>query len=283
MQFWTDEEVELAAEAVVLSAGDTGPDAAWGLDQAWGALHILERLERIAPGAESRTVTAGLIAEVRAIESSRSGWGASERWIGTERATAGIDSLREVFVAPAGSEAARLMETLALSNGIYRMRGGTGTFRSNALRERTMKRTFVERYREAVAAGDPQPRAIAKFGHWHAGRGTSPGDVYSLGNFLSELATANDLESFHISVALLGDVWTLEDYPEYGPLAQIGLDTGGPAGWTIVDLRPLRAHLATGAFPDISDELRELALRFDAELLIGGAKGATRVRLLGLR
>lgn len=293
MQFWTDEEVELAAEAVALSAADPvvgpggrgprAPRAVWGLDQAFGGLHILERLGRIAPSPEARTTTARIVAEVRAIESSRAGWGASERWIGTENAAAAIASLREISDAPAGSDPHRLVETLALSNRIYRMRGGTGTFRSNDLRERTMKRTFMERYREAVAAGDPLPRAIAKFGHWHAGRGTSPGGVYSLGNFLSELATANGLESFHISVALLGDVWTLEDYPEYDPLPRIGLDAGGPEGWTIVDLRPLRAHVATGALPGISDELRELALRFDAELLVGGARRATRARLLGMR
>lgn len=290
MQFWTDEEVGLAARAVELAdrrdssaAADSAPVPAWGLDQAWGGLHILERLEELAPTRAARDVVTRIAGEVRPIESERVGWGAAERWIDTGEAAAAIEALRTAFDTSVDPEAGRLIETLALSNRIYRMRGGPGTFRSNDLRERTMKRIFMERYGEAVAAGDSLPRAIARFGHWHAGRGTSPGDVYSLGNFLSELAIANGMQSFHISVALLGDVWTLEDYPEYGPLPQVGLDTGGPDGWTIVDLRPLRPYLATGRLPGISEELRELVLRYDAELLVGGANRATRRRLLGLR
>lgn len=66
-------------------------------------------------------------------------------------------------------------------------------------REHSMKRVFMERYREAQEAGDHLPRVIAKMGHWHLFRGIYRGNVPTFGNFLSEFAISNGMDSFLIS------------------------------------------------------------------------------------
>lgn len=274
LHFWTDPEVEMVVRAALTSRSVARP--VWGLDQERGGRHALALLRDLAPEA-LRPRIAGLDRRAAEAEGAQAdGVGAiAEPWFGPA-----LDSLEAAWGPASGSRAARIFEALHTSHQIFRQRGGLGIYHSNRRRERYMKGRLVAGLAEAAGgeAGASVPRVVLKFGHWHASRGRSPGEVYTLGNFAAELAAARGLESFHIAVYLLGDVWTLQDFPDYAPLA----DLGEADGWTLVDLRPLKPHLGVGDLEAPTPELRDVILGYDAVLLMGGAARATNHELLKL-
>ncbi|MCI0434000.1 MAG: hypothetical protein L0271_10155 [Gemmatimonadetes bacterium] len=273
LQFWTDAEVEAIARVVEAE----GEDGVWGLDQEWGALHVLDRLREIAPDASARALVDGTRGRVSAVEAERTSDG--DRWIPEPASSGEIEALRAAFAPAAGSAADTLLGRLALSARIYGMRSGrVGYYESNDLRERSMKTEFMRRYTLARVAGDAQPRVVLKFGHWHSIRGANWGHVHSLGNFLSELAQSAGQRTFHLAVHGLnqpGRHWTLADYEDYAPIARAShIDA-----WTVIDLRPLRPYAAGNRLPGLTDELHRVIFGFDAVLVIGGLSPASRERL----
>jgi len=141
---------------------------------------------------------------------------------------------------------------------------------SNLEREEAMVEALL---RHARASGIEAPRVVLKLGHYHAIRGLSWSNVFSVGNVLDGLARANDLRSFHVDVNVInrpGQHWSLTDFPEYAPLAA----AGSPDRCVLVDLRPLRGLVHSGALA-VSDELRRRIFGFDAALLIGDTRPGT--------
>lgn len=271
LQFWNDQEVQL-----IVDAGRTSdaPDApVWGLDQAWGALHILDRLQDLAPGPSARTTAARLADEVRRPEARRPGEG-RRRYISDTTTASDIDELQRAFT-DAGPEAHRLIEMLEASNHIYRIRTSRpNLYVSNNIRERYMRRNLMERYNQARASGAPLPRVLLKFGQWHAMKGRNWGEVLALGTMVSELATSNGMESLHLWTGLVnepGHFWTLHDYEDYVPLA----NAGSTDHWTVIDFRPLRRYAAAGMLDGLNDELRLVIFGFDVGVLIGSGNPAT--------
>jgi hypothetical protein len=95
-----------------------------------------------------------------------------------------------------------------------------------------------------------------------------PGGVPTFGNFLGELARANDLGALAISIQPVnkpGRHWSITDYPAYEPLTRVA----DPDAWVAVDLRPLRA-LAQAGLIRLTQEARETVFGCDLLLLIGG-------------
>jgi hypothetical protein len=153
-------------------------------------------------------------------------------------------------------------------------------YRANNRREQLMRTQFLDRYHEASLEGEVAPRAVLKFGQWHAISGTlNWGDVVPFGTFVREFARSRDSDMLSIWTGLVnepGHVWTLTDYPDYAPLAE----AGSTDRWWVVDLREIRPFAAAGAV-DLNDELRKVVFGFDLALLIGSGDRATFNRLNG--
>jgi hypothetical protein len=274
LQFWSDQEVDVIARVV----GAEGGGGVWGLDQEWGALHIVDRLRRIAPNEDARAVAEGVYARVESIEMERTE-GTRARYISSADAVADGAALRDAFRPAPGVEADVLIGRMELSARIYGLRRGrVGYFESNELRERSMKHEFIRRYGAAQNAGDTLPRVLVKFGHVHSIDGRNQSHVLALGAFLSQFALTNGQRSFHIAVYGLnepGRHWTLSDYADYLPIARAGrLDQ-----WTLIDLQPIRPWVSANRIEDLNDGLRDVLLGFDAVLVIGGLSRASRERL----
>ena len=283
-QFWTDQE--LIAMASIGKTSRAKSDAIWGLDNEWGALHALERLDSIAPTPAARARVRALISKARAVETQRPTGGDLPRFISAAD-SAEFDALRTAFSPRRGSEGAFLIDALETSNRVYLHNraasdGALTGWRSNAERERYMKDNFMANYRAAVRAGDTLPRVLLKFGSVHAGNWLSSTNVHTIGSFVHEFAIANGGDAFHMVAWLVnepGTYWTLTESPEYLPLAQVG----STKSWTIVDLRPLRPFTHAGRLPSMTREMRTLVFAYDAVLLIGSGTRGTHERLRAAR
>ncbi len=277
LQFRTDQEIEMIARAG--SASPASYDPVWGVDNAWGVLHLLEALVAEAPGAEARTTAEGLAERARRHEAHRPS-DDHPRFI--------TDVLREADLArleaayrDAGRAAARLLDVLRTGFEIYAARTSRpAIYRANDRRERLMRSQFMEHYRAAEAAGEEPPKAVLKFGQWHALSGMlNWGDVVPFGTLVREFARSRGSDMLSIWTGLVnepGHVWTLMDFPDYVPLGSAGsIDR-----WWVVDLREIRPYAASGAV-ELNDELRKVVFGFDLALLIGSGDRATGERLEG--
>lgn len=271
LSFATDEELEMMARAARASDASTTP--VWGVDQEFGALHILDRLHTLAPSRDARSTVSALIDVARRYETSRSG---DTLYLSQVAMPADFAALPDLF-AEAGTEAARLIEALRRTNRIYHnwyraaVLDEPTAYENMREREHSMKLRFMERYREAQKAGDSLPRVVAKLGHWHLFRGIYRGNVPTFGNFLSEFAISNGLGSFLISTYVVGspEGWRNTG----GPLAA----AAGEGTFTLIDLRPLRPLAHQGRIADLSEGLERLLFRADAALIVrGGRTGGYR-------
>jgi hypothetical protein len=271
LQMRNDQELEMMVSAGGASSARSAP--LWGLDQEWGALHVFERLEELAPGPEAKALLDPLMREAATLETHRPD-DTHPRYINQRLTASALSDLRRVFTG--SQEAQRLLQDLVTSFEIYAVRTDRPSlYASNHRREQYMRSRFMEQYRGAITAGDTLPRVVLKFGQWHALRGVlNWGNVEPLGTFLAELARANGSKALFIWTGLVnepGDVWTLHDTPEYVPIAKAGTTDG----WWFVDVRPIRSLVAAGQVADMNDEMRKVIYGFDYALLIGSGKRAT--------
>ncbi len=276
LQFLDDQDVDLIVNAAATSSAARAP--VWGLDQTWGTLHVLERLQALAPAA-GKAVVQRIADRARAVEVYRPEEN-KPRFLTDSLTKTDLSELHRA-IAGAPPEAARLFDMLETSFEIYTSRtDGPAIYRSNDRRERYMKARFTEEYDAARAAGDAQPRVVIKVGQWHAIKGVlNWGNVQPLGTFVSELAHREGGESLHIWTGLVdepGRYWTLSDTPEYVALAS----AGSTDRWWVVDLREIRPLVAAGQVNGVNDEMRKVIFGFDLALLIGNGNRATRDRVL---
>jgi hypothetical protein len=276
LQFRTDQELELIAAAGRISEHAR---PLWGLDNAWGAEQLLDRIAELVPAGAGRALAERMSEAAGELERYRPSE-TRPRYINARLTADELDRLEQALTG-SPAEALELFDELRTGYEIYAARrpGGAGVYHSNHRREQYMRQRFMVEYRAAQRGGDSLPRVVLKFGQWHALRGVlNWGEVEPLGTFVGELARSNGLESLHIWTGLVnepGQVWTLFDFPDYVPLARAG-STGG---WWVVDLRPIRALAAAGRTEPLNDELRKVIFGFDLALLIGGARRATYERL----
>jgi hypothetical protein len=276
-QFWDDQEIDAFADVGRVSTAKTEP--LWGLDQEWGALHVLDRLIEIAPAEDARTFARELADRARPVEASRP-FGFTEefkRFI-PDADSAWFKELRARFRPPNGSEADFLIYSLELSNRVYlhndaAEHGAVTGYAANSEREQYLKSRFMSQYRDAQKAGDSVPRVLLKLGSVHGGDWLSPTYVHTLGEFVREFAIANGEKSFHLVAWLVNDpgtYWSLSESAGYELLARVG----STKEWTLVDLRPLHDLWYGGRLKALSRELRDTIFAYDAVLLIGnGTRG----------
>ncbi|MEO8575139.1 MAG: hypothetical protein ABI556_00500 [Gemmatimonadales bacterium] len=261
--FWK-EETQMLND--VVSKLPATRDVVWGLDQEFimSPTYLLERLGEIAPNANARAIASHFIESSSKGEKAMLSTGnPGAVWMVTAT-DADLANLKSAFNARPGSEAATIIEELALSRDIYgKFNRGRG-YESNQQRADLMKRHFLEFYRAAQARGEKTPKVIVKFGANHVFRGPSITNSYELGTFLPEFAITNNNKAFGILVVVAKGTWNAfrpfgskeEDKTQkYDPLStdeykifdlKSVLDASGDNTWTFVDLRPIRAMSGSG-------------------------------------
>lgn len=183
---------------------------------------------------------------------------------------------------PSASAGWQLLEDLAASTDIY-LQQNNAPYASNLARSRMMKRQFMAWYRGA----GPRPRALFKFGAYHAGRGHSPVGLYDIGNLAGELAESEGSRSLHILVLMAGGTvnrW-LPFLPDQSARAQTydASETASTLGaadflplaqahaWSIVDTESLRGRRWPEGTPT---NLRELVNHWDRVVLVREGRAA---------
>jgi len=265
--FATDQEFELIARVSRLSSASR---PVWGVDQEFGGLHILHRLVELAPSDAARNHLDSLIVAATHSESSRS---ADGDFIKNLDHRPELEQLRKFFSAEPEGEATRLVETLLISNEIYGYykRAADGEvvgYWNNQVREQHMKSQFMKHYRMAAASADSLPRGILKLGHWHIFRGVYRAEIPTFGNFVTEFATSNGMDTFFLWTVVFNsrDEWRGANSDSvFAPYAERG-------GLAILDLRPLRPLLYADLISGVPSSVRELIFYgTDALLLLDGA------------
>jgi len=276
--FTFEGQEEMAMLADIGRISNAKSDPVWGLDQIFGALHVLEALQPMAPNDAARSRTRELMAIVQPYEQKRYVSGA--RYMADVGKPEEIAALRQLYHPKSGSEAEFLLDQVEVSLRVYhnyqlaaKEKQPTG-YESNREREENMKTLFMRRYRTAERVDRVLPKVLLKFGHWHLYRGMSRGSVFTLGNFISEFATSNGMQSFSIAVLLDDGPGSNRDLIKYAPWAKPFVDASAGA-WTVIDLRPVRAYAHAARLGTIDPELWRLIFGFDAVLFGHGAHGAT--------
>lgn len=275
--FNTDQELALIASA--RSKGVPG-HVLWGLDQTFGAIHVLDRLVEIAPSRAVRERTARVAAEVRLLEVGRRQDSKSFMLPNVGKSSDFL-ALPNFYPHPSGSEPDFLITQLFTSLEIYRNWWLATTsnqptrWAQSHDREENMKELFMAEYRAAQQAGEMLPKVVAKLGHYHAIRGENWSDLPSLGEFMAEFAKSNGMSSFHLAVwnnnDQPGDYQILAKDRDYGALFR----SASARTWTVVDFVPLRGRAYAGQLAGVTPELRKVILGFDAALLIGSGTAGT--------
>jgi hypothetical protein len=268
---YTEEELRMIDRVAAISAAPAEP--IWGLNQEFGLAHVLDRLVRIAPTDEARRAAEAFLRRSREYEGER--FAKKVAFISHVATPADFRALREAFRPAPGSEADRLIAQAALSHEIYAPYAtkpqppASAFYASGRRREENMKALFAERYREARARGAAQPKVLVKSGHVHLTRGLGAfNETFTLGNFLSEVATFEGGASLHLHVVLNWD-----DLPK-GFLAPFAAHARSGTN-TLFDLRPLRAWAAFTR--GLDPELRRVLLGADVLIILADtSRGSVR-------
>lgn len=251
LPFVSDQELRMLDEIAALSRARHDP--LWGVEQAYGASHYLEALLPLATQSLMQGEISDLLESARSVEQRRDGE-RSRRWLSRAPEAAALLDLAHRFGLREGSEAHGLIEALAVSRRIYqdfhRASAGEPTgLHSNWRREDWMKQRFSQAYRMARFLEDQPPGVLVKAGGWHIRRGLGPGHVFTLGNMIHELALFEGSSAVSIDLVAFVDPAELGNRPALARLADAA-KASGCSGWCLLDLRPLRALMAAGAFVD---------------------------------
>lgn len=268
--FPTDQELRMIADIGKISTGRT--DAVWGLDQSFGVLHALDRI-RSLPGFRPTEAFSALHSEAVKSDSTRL---TDDSTHFMENVKPGdLEHLRDELQPAPGSETAFILDNLISSAQIYGYYRAAQYYDNGYVREEQMKQLFLRQYRLARSAGENEPKVIAKLGHWHTFRGVGPSHLQTLGDFLTEFATANGNDSITIGVYLRG-AW--RDVATQKGLEAIAAATD-PAAWTIIDFRSMRSQLSSARLGKLDPNLANHIYGFDAALVIGGATPGTTTEI----
>ncbi len=260
--FATDEEFRLIGRVAETSKG--AYDAVWGVDQEYGATHILDRLAGLARTPAARSKARELAERAWMYEKDRTG---DSLFLAGPSAPSDFAPLRQAFDPQPGSEAGFLIDALERTSRIYDNQfisrlGQFTLFESVAERELSMKRRFMEEYRRAQSVGIKLPRVILKLGHWHIIRGVYQGNVNTLGDFVDQLSIANGMNTFILSTYVSSSTEQWRVNPDFAGRAIPGAD------FTIIDFRPLRARAHQNAIDGLTDVWKIRLFRYDAALVV---------------
>jgi len=261
--FYTEEYLRMIDLIGAHSRAESDP--IWGLNHEFALAHVMDRLVQIAPNSNSRAIAERLLKHSLKYEGERHARDTS--FIQSVVTVDDFRALRQAFRPQPKSEAYALIQQAELSHGIYgpytkEPRPHIKRFHeSSVLREQNMKKLFTERYREAQMAGDSVPKVLVLSGHSHLARGRGLTEVFTLGNFLYELATFQQTRSLLLYVVLnwedLSDSWLAP----FVPLIPAGSNA-------VFDLRPLEGWAAHGQLGTLDGRLNKLLLGYDMLVIL---------------
>ena len=263
--FPSDQELAMFADAGRVSTGHA--DAVWGLDQAFGALHALDRLKDLS-GFQRSPEFDKVLLEARTLDSRRIE-GDETHYMGHLVKVSDLEAIRSKANAPEGSEAKFILDNLISSAQLYGYYWSGEGYKNGFGREQQMKQLFMREYRIAESWGERNPKVVLKLGHWHVFRGLGPSHLQTLGNFVTEMATANGQDAFSLGVYLRGPWRDIANSRQKGMNA-IAMATD-PSSWTVIDFAAVRPAVAAGKFGVLNPNLISAIYGFDAALVIGGA------------
>lgn len=277
LPFVSDQELQMLGAIAALSEARHEP--LWGVEQAYGASHYLERLVELAPTDTARQAATALHALAHEAEQRRDGQ-PQRRWLSRGVDSDTLDQFARSYAAIAGGEAASWIESLKVSQQIYAnylaaAAGQTTGMLSNWQREDWMKQRFAESYRMARFVENQPPGVLIKGGGWHIRRGLGPGSVYTLGSMVHELALFEGSVAVGLDLVAFSDRQALANRPALGMLAEHA-SALGCARWCLIDLRPLRSLMHHLAFLDELERdtwrlLHRQVFGFDLMLLMPGS------------
>lgn len=261
---YTEEELRMIDRVAATSGARSNP--VWGLNQEFAAAHALERLMEIAPDPAARTLAREQ--HRRALEYEAERYARNVSYLAGIATLDDFQALRRAFRPEPGSEADLLIGQLALSHQVWRPYYTTprphfsAFYDSGLRREQNMKALFTRFYRQAQAESGRAPRVLVKSGHVHLNRGLGPGnEVFTLGNFLSEVAAFQGGHSLHLYLVL-----NWPDLPEsfLAPFVR----HLAPGRDILFDLRPLQPWAAHGQIPGLDARLRRVIVGYDALIVL---------------
>lgn len=290
----TYEELALLAEVMRESRARGRP--VWGLQLPTGALHLLDPLVEHAADEG----VAGRILELReeaaAVEGLRFGplpdpddaevlapeevepppdvalaaaLADEADFLARQGDEALFRELRDAYGPLPGSPEARWFEALILAARAHRTDDEADRAEVERAVEGWVRDRFLEQYREAEARGEREPRVLLKLAEPRLGRGLGQAGALTLGTLLAELAYARGSHSVHVLVLPL----LPEGHPEAAiPEALEPLVAGAPAaGWTLVDLRAMRADPAAAGLRRSARDVHDLLVGWDFLLVLPDA------------
>lgn len=277
-EFSSDQDLALLDSARVVLGGRM--NAVWGIDQEFGARHLLDRLRALGPAAPARALLDSLTSVASAAEAHALDQG-GRHWLATEAEPESFARLLRLFGPAASVEAREILRSLEASARVYRYnrlasQGQLTGFLANDEREEMMKRSFARQY-EAAARVGARPKVLVKMGSAHLGRGQSPFGPFTVGMFVSDLALAGGSHSVHV-IALAHNAAADSTAPSlWAWKALRPLAVAAPtSGMTLFDLAPLRPFLHSGRLGTVEPDLRRTIFGYDFALLIGGAADASQ-------
>ena len=272
----TESEVKMFADVGAISQAKSHP--LWGVNQAFGAAHILDQLVKNAPNPMAKSQAKNLLEEALEYEGERFAKNVSYL---TEIANQSeFDGLYEALGTSENKDLEFLINTLLISHNIFAPYAADANpepgafFNSGRKREEYMKTMFTQHYQQALAHGDTLPKVLVKSGNVHVRRGLTPGlKIPSFGSFLSELARFNGQQTLFISAHIYNDssVYRIPGDSWFRPIAE----AADPSKWTLFDLRPLQHWFRSRRLTGLPQQLLDLMQGFDVILVIGNGDQGT--------
>lgn len=255
-------EEDIAFYEALGQAGQFRLPLVWGLDHEFRVAPLLARLLELTPnGAQRRQIESAL---TKVSEAERSGQYNMQPFKREIEVIAGSISARP------GGEAAQIQDALrrrVFGNEFDQPRGDV------------FKQLFLRNYRAAQAAGETKPRALLRFGGYHARRGL--GSDYGYGpptfaNFVAEFAYLEGGQMLNVrfsacSMTSTEDWRAPKSHPRpCSPSERVWLKpflAAASSQWTLFDLRELRQPLRAGKL-NIEWETGQVIAGFDALVLL---------------
>lgn len=285
------EENDTAAQCAQASSNKAF--AVWGLDQEFlGAAGVLlEAMHKANPGPKSLAAIASLQTKEQTADKKARQSGDPGEALMISASAEDLQPLSHALAIDGNVTTRALFNELAESNKIYRL-NTEGSADSNRVRAELFKQHFLTDY-EPLKKINPDARVLFKFGDNHSGKGFSPLHVLDIGNFVVEMADAEQARTLHILVlgvrgehgAFVGyakpigkEAFAMAEYPEYQwltpALERVLTQPSGNSGTqlTLFDLRALRFRGI-----DLPPEWSRIVYSYDLFVLIPELSAASTV------
>jgi erythromycin esterase-like protein len=197
--------------------------ALWGLDQEYlgSAGTLLQSMAATNPGPLSRAAISKAQDEEAASAGDARSTGDFSKLFMIASTDAEVQALQSAIDKDGTSAARDELHEFTLSRQIYRL-NYQGSHASSLVRAELLKQHFLADYLPFKQA-NPSARILFKLGDNHTGKGFNDTHELNLGNFIAELAAADQVQSLHLQVlGVRGKLYVVTGYAK--PLGEAPFD-----------------------------------------------------------